>query len=444
MWIDACCINQSDENERNAQVTRMADIYSQASQVTVYLGQSEVGSELAIDALKHISNGIELCKDGIISRSPGTDTGFHRPDLQLPISNEIWEAVRHLVNRQWFTRLWVIQEVLLGDTRAKMVCGQSEISWTRFCTAVVTIHRNDFIPDDLRRDIAPVDTLCLCRPLRDAVKFTSLLGALRLCSEPRDAVYGFLGLLPEGLGRRIHPNYKAPLVEVHTSSTLAYINHTKRLDVLDISAHGNQKSDFPSWVFDPSGLRNGGTTYLTLQWPGQFCAHFSECHVTYKAPGILGVLGLGITRVLSVKPRVPGIFECGSDEHRVRSCIQTVRSWEPDDLYDRTYATGESFLEAYARTLICNDLRDRTPSWGRYTPERWQGQYWINPLFGELAQEGHVTASGLTRQEKDPLDLLTGRRFMTCENGLIGIGPADARPGEFAITDFVADQPKSK
>ncbi|KAI1119933.1 heterokaryon incompatibility protein-domain-containing protein [Nemania abortiva] len=99
MWIDALCINQSDENERNKQVTRMADIYSQASQVTVCLGPPGEGSDIAIETMRHISDQVELLQNGMLTRSPGTDTGFHRWDLRLPFNNEVWGSVPHSQNK---------------------------------------------------------------------------------------------------------------------------------------------------------------------------------------------------------------------------------------------------------------------------------------------------------------------------------------------------------
>ncbi|KAE9367580.1 hypothetical protein N431DRAFT_290748, partial [Stipitochalara longipes BDJ] len=38
VWIDAICINQADVNERNAQVIRIRDIFTQSLAVTVWLG----------------------------------------------------------------------------------------------------------------------------------------------------------------------------------------------------------------------------------------------------------------------------------------------------------------------------------------------------------------------------------------------------------------------
>ncbi|OZJ04814.1 hypothetical protein BZG36_02357 [Bifiguratus adelaidae] len=42
LWVDAICINQSDINERNQQVSIMHDIYESTVEVQIYLGESRV------------------------------------------------------------------------------------------------------------------------------------------------------------------------------------------------------------------------------------------------------------------------------------------------------------------------------------------------------------------------------------------------------------------
>jgi hypothetical protein len=48
-WIDALCINQSDIHERNHQVNLMKEIYTQASEVYVWLGDKSENSDIAMD-----------------------------------------------------------------------------------------------------------------------------------------------------------------------------------------------------------------------------------------------------------------------------------------------------------------------------------------------------------------------------------------------------------
>ncbi|KAI3326839.1 heterokaryon incompatibility protein-domain-containing protein [Xylariaceae sp. AK1471] len=294
MWIDAICINQSDTNERNKQVTRMADIYSQASQVVVWLGSPREKTDGAITALKRIGQSVKMLRKGrVLAPTPESTSGWHRPDLQMPLSEEEWESIHYLVRCQWFERVWVVQEALLGGTKMILQCGQSDISWNVFCRAVEAIQQNHYISDNLRTDIDMVYNICSTSYAHEAAKYILMLGAKRFCSDPRDQVYGFLGLLPVGLRSRIRPDYSAPVQEAYTSCTLAYINHIRRLEILDLCGHGHQPSDGPSWVFDPSCVQRDKGFYLTAGWP--------------------------------------------------------VRQWEPDDLYRASYATGESLLEALKR-----------------------------------------------------------------------------------------------
>ena len=58
--MDAICINQQDVEERNDQVTKIADIHTSADKVIIWLGLEEDNSSLAIDALKLLPSKIEI------------------------------------------------------------------------------------------------------------------------------------------------------------------------------------------------------------------------------------------------------------------------------------------------------------------------------------------------------------------------------------------------
>lgn len=51
LWVDAICINQTDEKERNQQVTQMGEIYSHAQQVILWLGNEDAASSRAMRAI---------------------------------------------------------------------------------------------------------------------------------------------------------------------------------------------------------------------------------------------------------------------------------------------------------------------------------------------------------------------------------------------------------
>jgi hypothetical protein len=57
IWVDAICINQSDNNEKSQQIPLMSEIYGRASTVYIWLGNSTEDSDYAFDWLAEASYG---------------------------------------------------------------------------------------------------------------------------------------------------------------------------------------------------------------------------------------------------------------------------------------------------------------------------------------------------------------------------------------------------
>ncbi|KAF6824599.1 heterokaryon incompatibility protein [Colletotrichum musicola] len=112
LWIDFICINQSDVPERNHQLALMPRIYNGASRVVVYLGE---GSE------SDSSDAVMLWLQDIHSPS--------EPANAPPIPQS--DTVRAFLNRRWFTRVWVMQEVRLAKD-VTVICGDKEVPWDAF------------------------------------------------------------------------------------------------------------------------------------------------------------------------------------------------------------------------------------------------------------------------------------------------------------------------
>jgi hypothetical protein len=119
LWIDAICINQQNVEEKNYQVQLMSQIYSYATGVCIWLGLDDEHSQRAIgfirDEILQLQHFDMLCADERNSQK--------------------WQSLLMLMQRQWFFRRWVVQEIALAKD-ARIYCGPDTISWKDFSVAV--------------------------------------------------------------------------------------------------------------------------------------------------------------------------------------------------------------------------------------------------------------------------------------------------------------------
>jgi hypothetical protein len=129
-WIDAICIRQDDVLEKNTQIPLMTRIYSAPRKVDIWLGPDQ-------DDSAHV---LELA---------------HRPSVDARVSVKFLRGLARLLNRQWFSRIWVVQEVVLAKPDAPVVrSGFATCSWNELMAVL-----HDFGDDgsDLAKLIAARD-----------------------------------------------------------------------------------------------------------------------------------------------------------------------------------------------------------------------------------------------------------------------------------------------
>ncbi|KAF2790976.1 HET-domain-containing protein, partial [Melanomma pulvis-pyrius CBS 109.77] len=104
LWVDALCINQSDVLEKNIQVPLMGAIYSIAKSVLIWLGPQADGSEEYFDSCNHTtSESQSALSSWSIQRNVVHDTG-----------NPTAVTIASLQDRTYWTRTWIIQEIVLA------------------------------------------------------------------------------------------------------------------------------------------------------------------------------------------------------------------------------------------------------------------------------------------------------------------------------------------
>src|SRR5277367_5893834 len=112
LWIDAICIDQSNNKEKSEQIPLMDRIYKEAERVCIWLGEATGGNQDEI-ALAHIRDIIKL-------------QGFE--DLVDPKFTNQWAALASLMKREWFSRRWVVQEIAYARA-ATVHWGSQSIDW---------------------------------------------------------------------------------------------------------------------------------------------------------------------------------------------------------------------------------------------------------------------------------------------------------------------------
>lgn len=119
-WVDAVCIDQNSDQEKNNQVPLMARIYSEAKNVCIWLGEPMDNG--------HTLLGVDLIERIRRLRNFNTFVEEHTTCLD-------WEALLDLMKRKWFTRRWVVQEVAMAKS-ATLHCGEHKLDWKDFGEAV--------------------------------------------------------------------------------------------------------------------------------------------------------------------------------------------------------------------------------------------------------------------------------------------------------------------
>ncbi|KAI3318239.1 heterokaryon incompatibility protein-domain-containing protein [Xylariaceae sp. AK1471] len=246
LWVDSICINQADTAEKSQQVAIMADIYSMAKTVQVWLS---LASDWATDAMEFMADlsskaesfGIsgEVDQPRLIETWPCLN--ISNEEAKVLIHDAIEAHVDFLLLHSWFHRVWVVQEVAFA-TKLVVSCGHTNMDWTAFARALEVL-RGAFrqVPKGGDRSriegIKPAwglvrfrDAFRLLGPVRNRNHhdMTNLIGKLmsnNACSDDRDRVYAMLAMTTSPYS--MTADYNKTVAEAYTEFTGRYSPNTQ-------------------------------------------------------------------------------------------------------------------------------------------------------------------------------------------------------------------------
>lgn len=288
-WLDAVSINQQDAEERSQQVALMGRIYAESERTMVWLGECDNTTETFYR--EHVQS---FCQVGHVQKRDESHRNIrdqlHRGEgiaeflalISLPTPLVDVEGVQAFFARNWFQRLWVIQEVVLAKS-IWFFCGGFTFYWQELAKlSEVYENRVQLLgwSGSAKRALQGLSTMRLVSFLRgDRVEFQSLassafgsqIGVEEYCSslltliqafapssttDDRDRVYAPLALASQicksAPELQFTPNYEKTVETTFYDVAVFILRQMPTLSFLSLCkpAHINQPRTLPSWVPD--------------------------------------------------------------------------------------------------------------------------------------------------------------------------------------------------
>ncbi|KAM0324593.1 hypothetical protein ACHAQA_007981 [Verticillium albo-atrum] len=328
LWTDAICINQTDNDEKRWQINLMRDIYNQAASVHLWLGPGSAETDDALDFLADLGERAEVCDapslllevgkarsiaelvaahcqdaDSFDDSDPDHSLArfyldlLEEPDFYADEATDyvpyVQVGMRDLLQRDYWTRMWIIQEVTVprsaniacGDRMVPLAVFNAAISviWAckrTFCTSIPAYRRFGHHLDPQMLDIRALNT----RADYQTGESISLAGLLYIrdpapgrpyyaVTEPRDIVFAVLGILSDGKDLGLAVDYTKTRAEIFTMLTRALILHSEPAFGgfgLDCVVPKTTPDGLPSWVVDWQAMGVRGTPQKAVRHQGLF------------------------------------------------------------------------------------------------------------------------------------------------------------------------------
>ncbi|KAH7333275.1 heterokaryon incompatibility protein-domain-containing protein [Rhexocercosporidium sp. MPI-PUGE-AT-0058] len=436
LWIDALCIDQENIEERSSQVSKMGSIYSSAKNVILWLGRKDAEIDAGFDLLEKWISG----------------------SMEIAISERTWSGLEKIFKKsEWWTRLWVVQEAVLAKC-STLTCGDRSVDWTTLMSVLKPrLFAAGNATDRRLVNVAKyamglwvwqqTHDLPNSAGLERLENYIESLIPTRTCSDPRDVVYALLGFLNKevmGEGFMV-PDYGKSVGQVYMELTRHMLVFRNQLSTLCNTYFPFSERDEegkaipgPSWSVDWSKAR-APESLINYFPPNHNVGLFYHAsgrttvgqEIFHENPNILRLRGVTFDTIIS-----------RSTSYTDLSAWQAaVRGWEPENLHQLSYPTGEDPTDAYIRTLFRDVIRQsygmpkgRMPS--SHFP-RFKKHYLHWKADGDDSYFTAERPSNVDTEQISRTDFTfalgcstIGWCFFVTKRGYFGLAPQDMRVGD--------------
>ena len=282
LWVDQLCINQTDGSEKAQQLLIMGDIYSKAERVLAWLGPTDDDSDKAMELFPQLVDHLQTLDHKQSEKNPKRNnhemsidnTTIEQTLTSLPeLERKNRRALHKLFLRPFFSRVWTLQELALGNDSV-IVCGDQELPfailerfnkgyqtdsfgyWDR-ALDLLSEHEGGHDPNSPQRPInTHVHVVWTLKGLDSLAFRSSSARALNMlrgldCSQAEDRVYSILRFLPPTLAQHLAAVKRLSVQELFTDLATFELTQNHSMDFLSAAGMCQHRTSYPSRKDDP-------------------------------------------------------------------------------------------------------------------------------------------------------------------------------------------------
>ena len=249
LWVDAICINQVDTVEKSVQIRIMADIYEKAQAVLVWIGKEDDETEQAF---------LEARRLAAAQRAPNTELptsqkiSYNPDDHESPFSG-IAKGFLSIFRRDWFKRIWVIQEVSVCR-KVNVICGPLIIDWEDLMAVLVATAVPGTVFDGWRKASYAIfeQRKDFDKSNRPDLSLLIVRHQDSLATKAEDKIYALLGLASDASRAQVTISYDITINHIYQKVALSCLVYNQNLSILGSVQVSSSSSltGLPSWVSD--------------------------------------------------------------------------------------------------------------------------------------------------------------------------------------------------